>query len=372
MAIVQIRVTEKHRALFREDLAAWYASERRDLPWRDTDDPYHIWLSEVMLQQTRVDQAEPYYRRFLERFPSVHDLADASLDDVLLCWEGLGYYSRARNLHRAARTVVDDYAGEVPDTLEEIRRLPGVGPYTAAAVLSIAFERPHAVLDGNVIRVLSRFFAMESDVKKQASRRSLQLAADELVDPDRPGDFNQALMELGARICIPRAPSCSMCPVAAACEARRRGIPESFPVASSRPPVPHFDVVVALIFDRSGRILIQQRPQDAMLGGLWEFPGGKCRDDETLEDACVREVKEELGVDVLIKDFYHRLAHAYSHFRITLHAYRCAIADGQVQSAAGEALDWVHADSLGNYAFPRANRRLIERIVQERREPGFF
>jgi A/G-specific adenine glycosylase len=372
VAIVQIRVTEKHRALFREDLAAWYASDHRDLPWRDTDDPYRIWLSEVMLQQTRVDQVEPYYRRFLERFPSVRDLADASLDDVLLCWEGLGYYSRARNLHRAARTVVDDYAGEVPDTLEEIRRLPGVGPYTAAAILSIAFERPHAVLDGNVIRVLSRFFAMESDVKKQASRRSLQLAADELVDPDRPGDFNQALMELGARICTPRAPSCSMCPVAAACEARRRGIPESFPVSSSRPSVPHFDVVVALIFDGSGRILIQQRPQDAMLGGLWEFPGGKCRDDETLEDACVREVKEELGVDVVINDFYDRLVHAYSHFRITLHAYRCVIADGQVQSVAGEALDWVHVDSLGNYAFPRANRRLIERIVQERREPRLF
>ena len=372
MAIVQIRVTEKHRALFREDLAEWYASARRDLPWRDTDDPYRIWLSEVMLQQTRVEQVEPYYRRFLERFPSVNDLADASLHDVLLCWEGLGYYSRARNLHRAARTVVDEYAGEVPDTLEEIRSLPGVGPYTAAAVLSIAFERPHAVLDGNVIRVLSRFFAVESDVKKQATRRSLQSAADELVDPDAPGDFNQALMELGARICIPRAPSCSMCPVAPACEARRRGIPDSFPVASSRPPVPHFDVVVALISDASGRILIQQRPEDAMLGGLWEFPGGKCRDDEALEDACVREVKEELGVDVVIEQFYYRLAHAYSHFRITLHAYRCAIVNGQVQSATGEALDWVHVDSLGKYAFPRANRRLIEQIVQERREPRLF
>ncbi len=365
---MQIHVSDEHKKLFRSDLAAWFATARRALPWRETDDPYRIWLSEVMLQQTRVDQATPYYRRFLERFPTVQDLANANVDDVLLCWEGLGYYSRARNLHRAAQEVVESFGGEVPDTLDEIRSLPGVGPYTAAAVLSIAFDRPLAALDGNVVRVLSRFFAFTSDIRKAGSRRALQAAADRLVDPTGPGDHNQAVMELGARICTPHSPLCTECPIAKACEARRRGTPEAFPVRSSRAPIPHFDVVVALIFDASGRLLIQRRPDEAMLGGLWEFPGGKRRQDETLEAACVRELNEELEIDVSVQSFFYRLAHAYSHFRITLHAYRCEIVSGVPMSARGEPLKWVGLDSLDAYAFPRANRRLIEELVRGKRK----
>ena len=364
---MHIRVTDEHVRLFRQKLASWYASNRRDLPWRATDDPYRIWLSEVMLQQTRVDQAMPYYRRFVERFPTVNDLADAKLDDVLLCWEGLGYYSRARNLHRAARRIVEDFGGEMPDTLDEIRTLPGIGPYTAAAVLSIAYDRVHAVLDGNVIRVLARFFALESDVKKQAAKRTLQMVADEIVDPSSPGEFNQAMMELGAQICTPRSPACRQCPVSSACEAYRLGTQEAFPVTSVRSPIPHFDVVVALIVGDSGRVLIQRRPKEAMLGGLWEFPGGKCRSDETLEAACVREIKEELGVDVRIEGFISKLSHAYSHFRITLHAYRCTIVRGHPDTATGERFEWVDVKSLADYAFPRANRRLIEEITDMKR-----
>lgn len=364
---MQIHVSDQHVKLFRSDLADWFATARRALPWRETDDPYRIWLSEVMLQQTRVDQATPYYHRFVERFPTVHDLAEANVDDVLLCWEGLGYYSRARNLHRAAKAVVDNHNGEVPDTLDEIRSLPGIGPYTAAAVLSIAFDRPLAALDGNVIRVLSRFFAFECDVQKAGSRRALQEVADRLVNPTGPGDHNQAVMELGARICTPHSPLCTACPIAEACQARLRGTPEAFPVSSSRGPIPHFDVVVALIFDGSGRLLIQRRPEEAMLGGLWEFPGGKRRHDETLEAACVRELNEELGIDVDVESFFYRLAHAYSHFRITLHAYRCEIVSGEPTSASNEPLKWVCLDALDAYAFPRANRRLIEELMREKR-----
>ncbi len=347
-------------------MKAWYESSRRDLPWRRTDDPYRIWLSEVMLQQTRVDQAEPFYRRFVERFPTVHDLADADLNDVLLCWEGLGYYSRARNLHRAARIVVDDFDGTVPDTDVDIRSLPGVGPYTAAAVLSIAYHRPRAVLDGNVIRVLSRVFAVESDVRKAATRRALQNAADLLIDRHNPGDFNQALMELGARVCTPRSPECGRCPVAAVCEARRRGDPEAFPVSAPRGDIPHRDVVVALIFDELEQVLIQRRPDDAMLGGLWEFPGGKRENGETLEAACIRELREELAMDIAVDGFFFRLSHAYSHFKITLHAFFCSHVGGRPESSAGEPFTFVGLDRLHEYAFPRANRRLVEELLRSR------
>lgn len=361
-----ITVSDRCRAVFRSGMTAWYESARRDLPWRRTDDPYRIWLSEVMLQQTRVDQAEPYYRRFVERFPTVHDLADAPLDDVLLCWEGLGYYSRARNLHRAARKVVDDFDGAVPDTAEDIRSLPGVGPYTAAAVLSIAYDRPHAVLDGNVIRVLSRVFAVDGDVKKAATQRALQTAADALIDRENPGDFNQAMMELGARICTPRSPKCGRCPVERVCEAHRLGDPEAFPVSASRGSIPHRDVVVALIFDEDGRVLIQRRPDDAMLGGLWEFPGGKREDDETLEAACIRELREELAIGIEVERFFYRLSHAYSHFRITLHAFRCILVDGEPKSSSGEPFAFVELHRLNEYAFPRANRRLVEELITAR------
>ena len=201
----------------------------RDLPWRRTDDPYRIWLSEVMLQQTRVDQARPYYERFVTAYPTVQALAAAPLDDVLLNWEGLGYYSRARNLHKAARKVVDVFGGQIPDTYEAIRTLPGIGPYTAAAVLSIAFGRPHAVLDGNVARVLTRVFTIHDDVKANPTRKNLQALADVLLDPVHPGRFNEAMMELGATICTPRTPSCLTCPIQRVCGAYAAETPEAFP-----------------------------------------------------------------------------------------------------------------------------------------------
>lgn len=364
--------TEAQRHLFRTDLLDWYEAVKRDMPWRDTDDPYRIWVSEVMLQQTRVDQARPYFERFVEAFPTVHALAEAERDKVLLLWEGLGYYSRARYLHEAAQRVVNAFGGRVPDTYDAIRELPGVGPYTAAAVLSIAYDKPHAVLDGNVIRVLSRVFAVEGNVKSAPVKRRLQAAADALIDPERPGAFNQAMMELGATICTPRAPSCGDCPVQPACQAAADGNPEDYPVTPDKKPVPHYDIAVGLVFDGDGRLLIQRRPDDGLLGGLWEFPGGKQEEGEELSATCQRELREELGIEVDVQDHFYTLSHAYSHFKITMHAFRCRITDGTPSPELDQPLRWVPVDALDDYAFPRANRRLIEELERRQTEPSLF
>lgn len=340
------------------------------MPWRKTDDPYRIWVSEVMLQQTRVDQAEPYYHRFLDAFPTVEALAEAELDEVLRCWEGLGYYSRARYLHKAAKTVAEKFGGCVPDSYEAIRSLPGVGPYTASAVLSIAFGKPHAVLDGNVIRVLTRVFAIDDVVSSTRTRRTLQVLADELLEPSDPGTFNQALMELGATRCRPSLPRCPSCPLQAVCAACEAGDQAAYPVKKKKAPIPHHDVAVGLIEDAEGRLLIQKRPREAMLGGLWEFPGGKREDGEAVEAACRRELREELGIEVEVGGCIYQLDHAYSHFKITLHAFECQLLAGTPTSAL--PLEWAAIDELGEYAFPRANRRLIEHLQERQDQPTLF
>ncbi|MBN2733051.1 MAG: A/G-specific adenine glycosylase, partial [Balneolaceae bacterium] len=260
---------------FRSTLLDWYDTNKRSMPWRDSDNPYYIWLSEIMLQQTRVDQATPYFNRFIERFPTVHDLAKADQQDVLSVWEGLGYYSRARYLHHASKTVVEDFDGIVPDNWNEITQLKGIGPYTAAAVLSIAYQKPHAVVDGNVIRVLSRYFGIEDDVRRAATKNRIQERADGLLDQQRPGDFNQAVMELGATICTPSNPDCNSCPIAAGCIARQKVMTEEIPYKSPAKKVPHHNIGVGILINPDHKVLIALRPNDAMLGGLWEFPGGK-------------------------------------------------------------------------------------------------
>lgn len=366
------RIDDGHRRAFRKDLLSWFERVRRPMPWRETDDPYRIWVSEVMLQQTRVDQAWPYYERFTAAFPTVEALAAAPLDAVLRLWEGLGYYSRARNLHRAAQRIVEDFDGCVPDTEEAIRTLPGVGPYTAAAVLSIAYGRPLAVLDGNVIRVLTRVFSVTDDVTSSRTRRRLQHLADTLLPPDRPAAFNEAMMELGATVCTPTAPACPTCPLNDVCRAFAEGEQERYPVAKKKKPVPHHDIAVGVISDGEGRVLIAQRPENAMLGGLWEFPGGKVEPGETVADACRRELREELGVEVEVGAPIARIDHAYSHFKITLHAFHGRILGGMPVHHAAQPLRWVAVEDLGGYAFPRANRRLIEALAERERNPTLF
>lgn len=355
---------------FRRDLRTWFKRNARDLPWRRTGDPYRIWLSEIILQQTRVDQGREYYETFVRTFPTVHVLAEAALDDVLKAWEGLGYYSRARNLHAAARMIVDDFGGQLPSSAKELRKLPGVGPYTAAAVASIAFGAKEAVLDGNVIRVIARLISFDEDVTRTASRRRLQAVADALLDPDHPAAHNEAMMELGALICTPSSPACDMCPVRRYCSARAEGLQTAYPHKKKKAPVPHYDIAVGVIRARDDRILIQKRPVDAMLGGLWEFPGGKRKSDEAPADAAVREIREELGVDVAVSGRLDPIEHAYSHFRITLYPFTCILTDSAQEPSSKHPIRWVTRDELADYAFPRANRRLIESLLSQDERHG--
>jgi A/G-specific adenine glycosylase len=325
-----------------------------------------------MLQQTRVDQAVPYYHRFLEAFPSIEALAEADLDAVLQAWEGLGYYSRARHLHRAARKVVREHQGQLPDGKEALEDLPGIGPYTSAAILSIAFDKPYAVVDGNVSRVLARTFRIDADITKYATKRLLRELADDLLARNNPEAFNQALMELGATICTPRSPRCEQCPIQPTCEAYRFNKQMAYPVKSSRKSIPHHNIAVGLIFNRQNELLIAKRPEDAMLGGLWEFPGGKQEEKEPLHETCARELQEELSITVTVGPLFYELDHAYSHFKISLHAFPCRITDGTPNATNGMPIRWASLDELSEYAFPRANRRIIEELENRKSHPDLF
>ncbi len=255
---------------FRRRILAWYRKCQRDLPWRRTRDPYRVWISEIMLQQTRVAAVIPYYERFLDRFPGVNALASAPEQDLLAAWAGLGYYSRARNLQRAAQKIQE--LGGFPREYSALRSLPGVGDYTAAAIASIAFDLPHAVLDGNVLRVLSRLTGERGNVDSVPVRNRLRAVAGQVLDPKRTGEFNQALMELGALVCLPKQPQCRECPVERQCEARELGMQHELPLKSIRPGVTRVEQEL-LVIERAGKILIWQRPpENRRLAGFWELP----------------------------------------------------------------------------------------------------
>lgn len=345
---------------FSDKIVEWYHNNKRDLPWRNTDDPYKIWISEIMLQQTRVDTVIPYYKRFLNQFPTVFDLADATQQKVLKCWEGLGYYSRGRNLHHASKMVVDEFDGHLPSTYKEITSLKGIGPYTASALLSIAFQKQYAVVDGNVIRVLSRFYGIQEDIRKSTTKKRIQELADDLVPEDIPGDFNQAVMELGATVCTPQNPDCQACPLSVDCMATKTAQTDVIPYKSPAKKIPHHQIAVGLILNENNELLIALRPNDSMLGGLWEFPGGKQEENETLEETTARELKEELGVDVEVFSKFQDLRHAYSHFKITMHAFWCRIKSGVPEPKSSQEIKWVSLDQIDQFPFPKANKTLIK------------
>lgn len=351
----------------RINLLDWYQKAKRDLPWRRTSDPYRIWLSEIMLQQTRVDQAIPYYQRFVDRFPDVSSLAEADLDNVLKLWEGLGYYSRARNMHQAAKQIVKNHGGRFPETHQDVIALQGVGPYTAAAVMSIAFDKAYAVVDGNVTRVLCRIFGIEGDVRTAAAKKQVAVNADLFLDPSRPGDFNQAVMELGAVVCTPVKPDCSNCPLQTSCLACQHNLTAELPYKSPAKKRPHHQIAVGVVRNEMGQLLIARRPDNAMLGGLWEFPGGKQEPGESLTDTVCRELQEELGVDVTVDtEPFEVIRHAYSHFTITLHAFFAKIpgTSPPPETKNKEPFCWVEPEELADFAFPKANRKITDSIVK--------
>jgi len=346
----------------RRSLLAWFRRNARDLPWRRTNDPYRIWLSEVLLQQTRVQTAVPYYHRLLHAFPTVHDLAAADEDRLLKLWEGLGYYRRARHLHQAARSLVREYGGRFPRTAEEWARLPGVGRYTAGAVASIAFGQRVPVLDGNVKRVLARLLEIKDCIDRPRTERLLWSAAEALLAPRSAGRFNQAMMELGARLCTVRGPRCDVCPAAKYCRARVTGRQRVLPVRAKARPVPHYEVVAAAI-RRNGRYLLGKRPADGMLAGLWELPGGKVQPSETHGEALVRELQEELGISAVVGERLASVRHAYSHFRITLHVYRCERVRGRIRPLHYPETRWVRPAEFERYAFPTATRKILHLLA---------
>jgi A/G-specific adenine glycosylase len=342
-------------------LLEWFEHHQREMPWRDNPHPYHVWLSEVMLQQTQVETVIPYFQRFIQAFPDVQALAAADQQMVLKLWEGLGYYSRARNLHKAAQVVVDQYGGELPRDIRELHKIPGFGPYTVAAVSSIAFGLPVPVVDGNVLRVFCRFWGIEIDIRQPRARVELQSRLEPFVSPGSPAAFNQAIMELGALVCRPRSPRCGGCPLAADCVAYQEGRTAELPVKSKRKPVPHHQIAVGIIW-KDGKILIGRRRQDRMLGGLWEFPGGKQKLGESLAETVYREVAEETGLQVRVDHPYCKVNHAYTHFKITLTAFCCEWTTGDAKPLTTDELCWAGLRELDAYPFPKANTKVLEAV----------
>ena len=342
-------------------LLAWFRRSARRMDWRETEDPYRIWVSEVMLQQTRVGTVTPYYRRFLRSFPTVKALADAPLDRVLKAWEGMGYYTRARNLHKAARILLAERGGRLPSSVGELMALPGVGRSTAGAISAIAFRQDAPILDANVKRVVARLHAVRGDLRRPAVERSLWEYSRRTILQGKGREIALAMMDLGSTVCAPRIPRCPACPLARWCEARRHGLQDSIPRRPAKRILPHRVVVAAVIGNREGRILIDRRPEQGLLGGLWEFPRGNRERSETLTEALERELREEMGIRIEILGKIGTIRHVYSHFRMTLHAYRCRKTGGSIRSSL--EWKWAAPEELAELVFSRADRKLLEIIA---------
>lgn len=347
-------------------LLDWFDKNARELPWRSDHSPYRTWISEVMLQQTQVDTVLPYFQNWMTRFPDLDHLAAADEQEVLSLWEGLGYYSRARNLHQAAKRVVAEMGGEIPTTLDALQDLPGIGPYTAAAIASIAFNLDVASVDGNVRRVIARLFDVKEPARSSEGEKIIRSLAENHLPKGKAGAYNQALMDLGATICTPKGPRCDQCPIAQYCLAYQRGVQGQRPVKLPRKKVPHLTVTAAVI-QKDGLVLLAQRPAHGLLGGLWEFPGGTLEEiDEDLALCLKREIAEELGVDVHIGAPFGRYQHAYTHFKITLHAFLCRMEPNQIpQSLEHDGIAWVPLEELPAYPMGKVDRLIANRLAKE-------
>ena len=342
----------------RRMLLDWYDTHKRDLPWRRTCDPYAVWVSETMLQQTRVETVIPYYERFLARFPDVKSLASADTEEVYALWTGLGYYSRARNLQAAARAVVAEHGGCLPEEASALRGLKGVGRYTAGALASIAFDRPEPAVDGNVVRVLARLLGVRDDTgRKPVMDRFWQIAA-ELARGPRPGHLNQALMELGATVCRPRSPICGACPLESLCDAARLGDAEVLPIKSKKKPPRPVEAVAAWL-ERRGRVLVVQRPQGGLLGGMWELPGGEIDDDASAEQALRRHLAQRLGLALTHAERVGEVEHVFTHRRLRLHVFRCGPASGRVRRSDFASHRWLSPAAIAKLPHGGPTRKAL-------------
>ena len=333
-------------------LLNWYNKNKRTLPWRRHLDAYTVWVSEIMLQQTRVETVIPYFEKWMRLFPSVVALANASERDVLNAWEGLGYYSRARNLHKAAKILVKEYDRELPSDPAELIKLPGIGRYTAGAIASIAFGMNEPALDGNLKRVYSRLFDMVEPVDSLKGEKLLWEIAQKNLSKGRAGDFNQALMDLGATICIPRDPRCLICPLMEICKARKNGTQELLPVKKPKKAVPQY-VHAAGVIEKNGMVLLAQRPSKGLLGGMWEFPNGRVDGDPAGE--MVKALKSGYSLKVQRKEALGVVQHAYTHFKVTVYAFRCDFSSMSNE----QSLKWIALNELGDYPMGKIDRQIV-------------
>jgi A/G-specific adenine glycosylase len=336
-------------------LLSWYRQQGRSLPWRGHPDPYAVWVSEIMLQQTRVEAVIPYFESWMRLFPTVKDLADASEQEVLNAWEGLGYYSRARNLHKAAKIVVEQYNGELPRDLKALRALPGIGRYTVGAIASIAFNMDEPTLDGNLRRVFARLFDISEPADTPTGEEILWGLAAEHLPQGQAGDYNQALMDLGATICLPKNPRCLLCPLMEICEARINGTQQQRPVLKPKQVTPHYINAAGVVVEE-GKVLLAKRPSKGLLGGMWEFPNGRVDGEPAEELEPVLETGYRLRVRR--KEALVIVQHAYTHFRVTVHAFRCEL----VSSQGDESLKWIKLEELGDYPMGKVDRQIARAL----------
>lgn len=351
------------REAFQNALMRWFEQNGRDLPWRRDYDPYHVWLSEVMLQQTQMERGVDYFERWINRFPDIEAVAEASVDEILKYWEGLGYYARARNLHRAALYMVETWQGRVPRSVDALLALPGVGAYTAAAIASIAYEQDVPLVDANVERVFARVFDVDTPLAKGITKKRMQQLASEMLPHGCARIFNQALMELGALICTPKNPLCHCCPVAEFCRALEGQIIEDRPVKKRPQEIIPVHMVTGILLHK-GAVFIQQRKNEDIWGGLWEFPGGKIEEGESPEQALVREYREETAFTVRVEQHITSVVHHYTRYKVFLSCHLCSLQQASMLPELREAqkYHWLEWSQLNAYAFPAGHRKCLDYI----------
>lgn len=346
---------------FTRRLLIWYRSRERAMPWRGQKDPYKIWLSEVMLQQTQVQTVKSYYEKWLNKFPTLNAVADTTEDEILKTWEGLGYYARARNFQKACRQIVEEFGGKIPADENQFAQLKGVGPYTTAAVLSIAFGKQLPVIDGNVKRVVARLEQISKPPSKALSQ--IETFLKKHIPQKDPGDFNQAMMDIGATLCRPQRPFCQKCPLSGFCKAFKNGKTDTYPLKEKKKERPHYRIAVGIVW-KGNKILVSKRKSGGLLGGLWEFPGGKIQANETSMECAVRELREEVGIQVHPLFSIGIIGHAYTHFSIEMEGIFCEYISGRVRPLECEKCQWISLEDISDLPFPKANHKLFP-LVRE-------